>query len=210
MPEIQQATSEIARMVAMLAHSRLEAELARDRAELLTRTDPLTGLENRRQAMAAAEEVLSLAARGGRPFAFTMVDVDHFKNVNDELGHAAGDRVLVGLARLAERTLRPSDRIYRIGGEEFLVVSKETTWEGARRMAERFREALSAHDFGLKDGRRITASFGIYSWNFACGEVPGQDDVLRWADEALYEAKRLGRDRVRLASAGPGLRSLEA
>lgn len=188
---------------ALISSQRLEAENARERAEHMMRTDALTGLENRRQGLAAVDEVLSLAHRAGRPFSLVMLDIDHLESVNDTFGRPVGDDVLVGVCGVAQAALRASDGLYRVGGEEFLVVSQENTCRGAHFMAERLRRSVEEQDFGLPDRRQITASLGVYCWNLTCGPVPSASEALSWADQALYEAKRSRGNRVASHTACP-------
>ena len=163
----------------------------------LSTTDPLTGLSNRRHFDAAAKLEVIRARRYGRPLSAVMVDLDHFKRVNDAFGHAAGDRVLVGVAGLCVRLARTTDLKARLGGEEFCLLLPETPAESARVLAERLRADIEALPFDA-DGRafRITASLGIG------GYVPGDEleKVIDRADSALYAAKESGRNRVVLAA----------
>ncbi len=161
-------------------------------------TDPLTGLPNRRSILDSAEEGFSLARRRGLPFGLAMIDFDHFKEINDTLGHAEGDRLLVeGSARMVE-SLRTEDGVGRYGGEEFLAVFPMTGPEGSVAVAERLRQAVSAvrlsrPGVGDPPRDRATVSVGVACLAKADGSL---DDLLRRADAALYEAKQAGRDRV--------------
>ena len=160
--------------------------------------DPLTGLPNRRSLTAELEREHALARRGRPTFSVLLLDVDHFKSVNDERGHAAGDQVLQELAGRLRRRARTSDLVGRWGGEEFLVVAPDTGTDGARILGEGLRTAVSAAPIVLGSGPlRVTASVGAASW-----ERETVDEVLGRADQALYEAKASGRDQVVVA---PGL-----
>ena len=154
--------------------------------------DPLTGLPNRRSLTTELEREHALARRGRPAFSVLLLDVDHFKAVNDERGHAAGDRVLEEIAARLRGRARTSDVVGRWGGEEFLVIAPDTDADGARILAEGLRTAISDTPTVLDSGPvRITASVGVASW-----ERETVDEVLSRADQALYEAKAAGRDQV--------------
>lgn len=192
------------------ARTRLEATVAERTEELrrlndqlseLAITDPLTGLPNRRSILESAEEGFSLSRRRGLPFSVAMIDFDHFKTINDTLGHSEGDRLLVECSRRMAAVLRTEDVVGRYGGEEFLGAFPMTGPEGAIVVAERLRRAVSEARIVAPEGRalpleRASVSIGIASIS------PGDrtlDDLLRRADKALYAAKQAGRDRVVLA-----------
>lgn len=158
--------------------------------EHLAVTDRLTGLQNRRGIEETLRREIARALRYGTLLSVSIVDVDHFKDVNDVHGHAAGDRVLARVAEGIRRTLRTSDEAGRWGGEEFLVMMPSTRLEDGRRAMERIRGTLEATSFGL--GRPVTISAGVAEL------AAGDDDVtlVARADEALYAAKRTGRNRV--------------
>ncbi|MEQ8334297.1 diguanylate cyclase [Nisaea sp.] len=169
--------------------SRSLAEKVRE-LEVLAVTDPLTGLYNRIKLDEEIGREIDRALRYGNAFGVIMMDIDHFKQVNDMFGHQTGDRVLEEVARVLTETSRPTDIVGRWGGEEFLVVCPETDMPGLTAKAERFRRALEAYTFpGV--GQK-TSSFGIAAYQ------PGQDakDLLSRADAALYRAKESGRNRV--------------
>ena len=160
--------------------------------------DPLTGLPNRRWFLDALARATARAARSGRPVGVLLADVDDFKLVNDTLGHAAGDRLLVELARRVSGALRPSDTVARLGGDEFVVLAEDL--EHARHgaaVAERIAGAASGrYDVGASLRPRITLSMGVST---SRGEVD-PDALLSHADAALYEAKRRGRNRIQVFS----------
>jgi len=166
----------------------------------LASTDELTGLCNRRQFMERARIEIERARRTGKSVSAIAVDLDHFKDVNDSYGHAAGDEVLKRASASWRALLRPIDVLGRCGGEEFGVLLPETPIETAVLVAERLREATggSAIDFGGQ-AIRITASFGVACSAAEDGSDP--DIFLSRADAALYEAKAAGRDRVRIKDA---------
>ena len=160
----------------------------------LATTDPLTGILNRRACMERAQALADGAERYGRPLAVLMIDIDHFKLVNDRHGHESGDKVLCLFASVVEERLRQVDVFARMGGEEFVVLMPETSREGALVAAERIRKAIESAKLQL-GGTSISTTVSI-------GVVAGGgmfDEALRKADEALYRAKHEGRNRVVLA-----------
>jgi len=179
-----------ARLIAALRTRSLYRQLH----SLATR-DPLTGLLNRRAFMERFELEMTRAIRYRKPISIGMVDLDHFKQINDVRGHHAGDRVLSELARIWLESARSSDIIARYGGEEFSVVLPETAPDGALESLERLRARLEAHPFEV-DGHtfHVTLSAGL------AGITPGAkatcEELLRSADRALYDAKEGGRNRV--------------
>lgn len=156
----------------------------------LSRTDTLTGLANRASLNERLADEWNRFQRHGRALSLILLDLDHFKTVNDELGHLAGDTVLTGFAQLARATLRAEDMAGRWGGEEFLVICPETEGPQAKALAERLCQAMRSHDFAT--GRRHTVSAGIATMR------PGDslDALISRADTALYAAKDSGRDRA--------------
>lgn len=153
-------------------------------------TDKLTGLFNRQKLDVKLEMEFLRARRSGAPLSVIILDLDHFKNVNDTWGHQVGDQVLVCTAQLLTARLRQTDCAGRWGGEEFMVICPDTDLEGARALAETLRQAITAQTFPTAGHQ--TASFGV-----ACCTVGDQVKTLvSRADQALYEAKHLGRNRV--------------
>jgi len=167
-------------------------KLKKYNAELqrLSHTDLLTDLPNRRKVLAQFESELERARRHGRPFSIIMLDIDHFKNVNDAFGHLVGDKFLISFARVVKESLRGDDLVGRWGGEEFLVLCPGTPPEEARRLAQRIREAVKSHDF--ETARVHTVSAGVA----ASDKDENVDSLLQKADNALYQAKNNGRDCV--------------
>jgi len=160
-------------------------------------TDDLTGLHNRRSFDALFALEFSRARQNSRPLSVLMVDVDHFKRINDAHGHAAGDAVLRSLARIASAQARAVDAICRYGGEEFVIVAPDTGREGAMILAERLRAAIERSPVEHESQTiRLTASIGVASLQW---EDTAAQDILRRADAALYRAKQAGRNRVVLA-----------
>jgi diguanylate cyclase (GGDEF)-like protein len=137
--------------------------------------------------------VASLSTRHGTPLSIMMIDIDHFKRLNDRWGHLHGDDVLKQLAIKALSLLRREDMIARMGGEEFMVVLPLTPLQQCHILAERIRQAISARDFGVGAGQ-VTLSIGIAEYR--CGEP--LHSLIERADKALYSAKDVGRDCVRL------------
>jgi diguanylate cyclase (GGDEF)-like protein len=170
------------------------------RLEVLANMDELTGVPNRRRLLQRLEEEWARARRFGHPLAVILVDVDHFKSVNDAHGHAVGDRVLAEVARTARGCLREVDVLGRTGGEEFVAVLPETGSEGGRRVAERIRSTVGAADAPGAGVAivGVTVSLGVASLD---PETASPADLLRLADMALYRAKAAGRNRVEVAGA---------
>jgi diguanylate cyclase (GGDEF)-like protein len=178
------------------------AQLYRELEERV-RTDALTGLHNTRWLDEMAPQEAARSLRSGSEIGVLLLDLDHFKLVNDTAGHAAGDRVLRDVARVLRLVVRAGDDVVRFGGEEFLVLLHESGPEGALRVAEEVRAALAGTHPGVT-GTRVTASIGVAMFPLHGSTL---DDVIRVADFAMYQAKADGRDRVVPA---PMLASAEA
>lgn len=169
-------------------------------------TDPLTGLHNRRYALAHLDRIAARARDTGRRFAVMVLDLDRFKSVNDTFGHAAGDAVLETVATRLRTNLRPTDLVARIGGEEFLIALPEATTGTARLAAERLCRVIAEEPVTLPDGRgpvTVTASVGLALGPRLGPEVdvePARETLVR-ADAALMAAKSEGRNQVILSSA---------
>ncbi|WP_136417717.1 sensor domain-containing diguanylate cyclase [Herbaspirillum sp. ST 5-3] len=164
-------------------------------AELATH-DELTGIWNRRKFMDLLQEERMRAERTGSGFCVAIVDVDHFKTVNDRFGHGVGDVVLKALAALLQNSMRATDRVARFGGEEFTFVLVDYNENALPVAMERMREAVERHDWQrIAPGLAVTVSAGVAAWRW--GESTGQ--VLNRADTALYEAKNAGRNCIRIA-----------
>lgn len=189
MAEIRAVEDAIVRFHATLR----ENDEVRLRLERLATIDGLTGLFNRHHFMALAADDMARAARYGRPITVGIADLDHFKQVNDTLGHAAGDHVLKTFATLLGDTLRQTDRVCRYGGEEFAFVFPETTPEEALLLGERLRARLLESPPVLSDGRHLAVTFSL---GLADASGCGLEDSLARADLGLYEAKRAGRNRT--------------
>lgn len=158
-----------------------------------SRRDSLTGLPNRRHLLEAFEEALHRARRSGRPISIALADLDHFKRINDSLGHSAGDSVLVSVAGVLRSSLRGQDLVARWGGEEFMLLLPETDLAGARHVAEAARRAVAALAVPHASERvTLTLSLGVCEHD---NDRPLEETVAG-ADEALYRAKAEGRNRV--------------
>jgi diguanylate cyclase (GGDEF)-like protein len=166
----------------------------REELERLSTTDILTGLGNRRHLMNLLPQEIERARRAGQPFSILMLDVDHFKEYNDEHGHQAGDEVLARVGTVLHGSIRPYDCAARYGGEEFLVVLSGVSLDDARECAERIRKKVQGERF---DGRTVTVSIGVAEYP-THGE--SENAIIAQADAALFRAKRAGRDRVVCAS----------
>ena len=190
----------LARVSAALRVKRLQDQLRERNAELeaLSRTDTLTGLPNRRHLQEQLAGAAAAAERHHGTMAVLMVDIDHFKTVNDRFGHEAGDAVLRIVADRLTAASRTEDVVGRWGGEEFLVVAPSTDAAGARALGERLRAGAAAEPSPVADEHvSMTVSVGVA---VGAGDV---EATLREADAALYEAKAGGRNRVVCAPSGP-------
>lgn len=163
----------------------------------LARTDGLTGVANRRAIMDILKHELASTRRNSRPFSVVMMDLDHFKSVNDTYGHDAGDHVLIATARVLERTLRESDWVGRYGGEEFVLVLPQTDADTAVQAVERLRNAMSTlvFDVGPASQMRVTASYGVCAVYGEDGAAePPIERVLMRVEQAMQQAKADGRN----------------
>ena len=191
----------LARVRAAVRVKRLEDELRRRNAELhrLARIDALTGLHNRRHLDEQLFALAKGAVRRGHPLGVLLLDLDHFKEINDTRGHAAGDVVLRTVALRIAGTLRGEDVVGRWGGEEFLILLPTTECEGARQLGERVLAEIAREAVPLADGGSVcvTASIGC-----AAGVPRDPEALVRAADGALYAAKACGRARLEVAPDG--------
>ncbi|QDM00095.1 diguanylate cyclase [Rhodopseudomonas palustris] len=181
------------------ANGRLEREVSERTRKLkrLALADPLTGLANRRSLLERIDREVARSAGSGDELSLLFIDVDHFKTINDTLGHAAGDAALIEVARLIEQSLRRTDFVGRLGGEEFVAVLAKTGEAGACEAADTIRRTISRHEFdGL--GRPVTVSIGVSSH----GSGDDGTALLDRADHAMLQAKRDGRNRCRVAGHG--------
>lgn len=171
-------------------------EAARTSAEAAANTDMLTGLPNRRHTLAVLEEAIVTSQATGAPLAVAILDIDHFKQVNDVHGHAVGDEVIRCVGQRAKASLREDDMVGRFGGEEFVCIFQGSSAHAAQQVAERVRAAIENEKQVETGSPEVTVSIGLAVYD---GNGSGED-VLRRADEALYEAKREGRNQLRLAA----------
>lgn len=189
--------------IALLATSMGFLFMGKDRADAVNRRlaaqDALTGVANRRALMQALERELGSATRQHTPLALLMLDIDHFKHVNDRYGHLAGDQVLRHVVDVVQQRLRAQDVMGRYGGEEFLLLLPGTSLQGARELAEQLCQVLQATPCDWCDQTvRVTVSVGVSG--FCVGAQDGWEALLQAADRALYRAKENGRNRVEVAT----------
>jgi diguanylate cyclase (GGDEF)-like protein len=170
------------------------SERKRDEEEiyLLATTDSLTGIANRREFTAILAREMDQTKRYGRPMALAMYDLDYFKRVNDTFGHDVGDHVLQAITRLVKENIRVSDIVARWGGEEFMVLMTQTDIQDARNVFEKLRLTIAGHHFDTVN--KLTVSFGVV----ACDPQDELDLLLKRVDDALYKAKKRGRNRVEI------------
>jgi diguanylate cyclase (GGDEF)-like protein len=205
---LQQSQSDLERRVEQrttdlnLANQQLKAEIEQREkiAQLLeetARTDFLTKLINRRAMHQFLQGEIARVERTGGSFSLVLVDIDHFKIINDQFGHEIGDDVLIALSRAFERSVREQDIVSRWGGEEFLILLPNTVQADAVEQAERLRQFLDSDALQIERYRHpVTASFGVCE--FAAGD--DLEYLLKQVDVALYQAKELGRNQVRVAA----------
>ncbi len=180
----------------LMKKSTLIAE-QKEKLELLAANDFLTGLSNRRDFLEKAQREEKRFKRTNSPFALIILDIDHFKHVNDTYGHECGDKVLVDVARVLEKTLRAHDLLARWGGEEFVCLITETEVEGAKSAAEKVRSAIETNAYSWNDVQvSVTVTLGLSMYD-GSGSI---EECLSHADTALYQGKRQGRNQVVVSS----------
>jgi diguanylate cyclase (GGDEF)-like protein len=169
-------------------------EIEKSEYEKSSKEDPLTGCLNRAGFSGVLFREQEKLNRTGSPVSFMIFDIDHFKNVNDTYGHLVGDEVLVNLAKLVQGMIRNTDSLVRWGGEEFVILSEDTSIQNAAFLAEKLRKAIEAST--LITQQQVTCSFGVTEM------VPGEDpkSLIARADKALYSSKENGRNRVTVAT----------
>jgi diguanylate cyclase (GGDEF)-like protein len=179
-----------------LEESHLQLHGAMEKLAEIAVRDSLTGLYNRRHFIERLEEAIAIASRSLEPFYLALIDLDHFKQVNDQHGHQVGDEILIRFSALARQALRRSDVLARYGGEEFIVLFPEGNGDDIAEVLERLREnfACMSHD-DLVSGLRVTMSAGLAGWRVG----DDADSITLRADEALYVAKDQGRNRLQVA-----------
>lgn len=162
--------------------------------ERLIRVDPLTAVANRLHLGECLRREFSRGQRHEQPFSLAILDVDHFKMVNDRFGHQVGDQVLREIALRLCKAVRAHDVVARYGGEEFALLAPHTGTKEATLVVERCRQLVSGTPFAVGEPLKITVSAGVSS--YPTNGAESEDELLRQADQALYEAKRSGRDRM--------------
>lgn len=177
-----------------LQRSNAELEGLRQELERLAVADPLTGTFNRRKFHQVLDRAVSNAERHDHRFALLMIDIDHFKSINDTYGHQTGDEVLRSVSAQMAKTVRSADQLFRIGGEEFCLLANVAAEEDIWPLAEKLRTAIAA--YSLPGVGRVTASIGVAYFR----EGDTQESIYARADDAMYEAKRKGRNCVAQAS----------
>jgi diguanylate cyclase (GGDEF)-like protein len=194
---IEQQAVEINTFATRLDAAYKELEVTNARLKETSFRDDVTGLYNRRFFSLRLEEEISRFRRFNHPVSVVLLDLDGFKNVNDEFGHAVGDETLREIAQILMKHSRGINVVSRYGGDEFVILLVETSKAGARLYADRIRQVVAT--FPFSHGKSITASFGVAS--LPDDEAANSEDLFRAADEALYAAKRAGKNQV--AAAGP-------
>lgn len=196
----------VARVKSLLRVRSLMEELKEKNAllEKLAVTDELTGLNNRRHFFESTHSQMALGLRHNFKIACLLMDIDHFKKINDTHGHMAGDEVLRKMGALLKASKRDGEELARFGGEEFVMCLFNTDSESAVLAAERFRRLIKEHDFSsVAQGLKVTLSIGVAVW--PQGSVTSIDELVKAADKALYKSKALGRDMVTLFEWTPGV-----
>jgi diguanylate cyclase (GGDEF)-like protein len=192
----EQMTQQLQQLLAEKEELTQQLQTANAKLKRLASTDTLTGVANRRRFSEALEATLSASKRSGDPICLIMIDIDHFKRVNDSFGHAIGDKVLIAVCERLEANIRPQDVVGRLGGEEFAVLLPDTPPEIGQVIAERLRRSLEVAPVATEQGSiPVTASFGGVSVARSA-KIPGADDFLNVADKCLYASKDGGRNRV--------------
>lgn len=177
--------------------AQLELIATADKLDRYARTDVLTGLSNRRDMLDQLSREQYRFERTGRPYAVLICDIDHFKRINDSLGHPCGDEVLVGIADLLSSRVKRQDWVCRWGGEEFLILLTDTTVREARTVADRIRQAVSEHTFRCHAGGDLSVTISVGYVGSEQGLATSH--LIHQADVGLYQAKRSGRNRVHSA-----------
>ncbi|MEQ8349138.1 MAG: diguanylate cyclase [Sneathiellaceae bacterium] len=185
------------RVVRQLERANVELETARQQVELLANTDYLTGLANRRHFIELCERMRQRARFSGTTNCFLLLDIDHFKRINDTFGHSAGDFALQSFGQIMRRVLRPNDIMGRIGGEEFGALLPGCDLDGGRTVGERLREATESQSIRHLDADLVLRISGGVA--LVDNEPGGIDRAMSQADAALYGAKQAGRNRVFVA-----------
>lgn len=194
LPAVAMLTAKLSRIRRRLAQQREELARALAQLQAIATRDELTGLPNRRQMQALMDQELLRALRHHHDFCIAVIDLDHFKQVNDEHGHAAGDAVLRAFAGAAQAAMRATDVMARWGGEEFVVLLPDTAMPPALGGMERLRQQIAGLSIDLGDGRQSSVTVSIGLTGHRRGDSLAQ--TLERADRLLYRAKAEGRNRI--------------
>jgi len=182
-----------------LRQKNLQLECLLKKVEIMAVTDQLTGIYNRRQVETVLEKEFKTAIRYKTPLSCMMIDIDHFKAVNDAFGHHIGDAVLKEITKVIAETAREADTVARWGGEEFIVILPQTKKEEAMQAASRMLKAISEHNFQDIPNERLTVSIGVTSIPHLSLDIDSEEKLIQAADCALYDAKKKGRNRIESA-----------
>lgn len=198
---ISQLNSDVEKRTLEIHRLNAEMAIANNQLQRMATTDELTGLLNRRKAMSKLEELGAMRERYGNQLSCIMLDIDHFKKINDVHGHACGDAVLKQIGVVLQGNVRSTDIVCRVGGEEFLVLCPNVGIDGAVVCAEHIRMAVEQHDFAYGTIHlNVTVSLGVAEQESGASQT---DTFVKLADQALYESKHAGRNRV--TSSGKGI-----
>lgn len=179
-----------------------------ERVRHLSVHDPLTNLYNRKMLFNRLDEEISRSARLEKPLSLAMIDIDHFKKINDMHGHMVGDRILQELAKLLKNGVRIIDVVARFGGEEFTILLPDANMEQAVAIMERLRSSVEEHQFPIDEqGKTISVTISVGISTLSSAEIQDQSALVKTADEALYKAKEMGRNRICRSCASAGLPS---
>jgi diguanylate cyclase (GGDEF)-like protein len=196
----QQMETQISLRTAELEQLVTETKRLKDHYASMSMQDQLTGLHNRRYFYDQVERAIAQHKRHAQPFCLLVLDIDHFKTINDRFGHAFGDQVLIGVADALKKQVRGSDILIRFGGEEFVVIFTNTNFESGHVFADRIRNAIKALSWRFDDKFvQITLSIGLHYSSLECLDSELEldiDQIIHCADLALYTAKANGRDQV--------------
>jgi diguanylate cyclase (GGDEF)-like protein len=191
--ELKETNERLEAAVERANHMALEAEVAKQDLLVQSRTDPLTGVFNRRAILSQIEIELSRAQRENKKVSLSLLDIDHFKKINDTYGHMVGDDMLREVVKQISAAIRTYDSLGRFGGEEFLIVIPGAKGADAYTIGERIRSAVGETDFSINGSKmRVTVSQGVVTGD---GNA-NVDDLIAMADKAMYQAKDNGRNRV--------------
>ncbi|NQY93719.1 MAG: GGDEF domain-containing protein, partial [Campylobacteraceae bacterium] len=193
----KEAQGELIKSNVKLSLQSNELKEAHDELKELSNRDPMTNLYNRRYLSEVSNELFLLSKRNNSALSVLMIDIDKFKYINDSYGHDIGDEVIKLLANTLTQSLRETDIVARLGGEEFVIILPETNLKGAEKKAEEIRQTVEELSYNISTSkkREFTVSIGVSEYNKTDISF---DTLLKKADKALYEAKEKGRNRVEL------------